>query len=417
MIIIEHLSQNQTNLTFPSGVDLEERSSLRCREQTSCVLSRGGRPRALSGAGSAGCVRMTGSERLYRRPPASMSRRPARRDNRTTTGELRLRLAAAAVPLSLLSLPSRMKRDSLDGVMRYCPNRPLPVIALFLLLHGHSNDSLHKQSVRLTAGAAEHVVLVDLREGALERQIGQVEVGVDVERLLDFPPLRNHLDPHQAAAVVHRDQVAAVRRRVRGAGDVAVLSDHAVGHAVHDELRPCGAGGVGPAVDEVVAAERGTSCVFLASPSHPPSFSLSQVKPDCDNGNKAHSGMRVSWIAPDAPDVVDDEAGGRDEEVVHPVEASADRLRVNRVVGDSSAGLADHLGNANKEGVSLRTDADDAKKSELDALASLVCRFTRIKFSKLRINMQSVTSDVRGLTCSVGRFLSMSPQLSSHTWS
>lgn len=118
---------------------------------------------------------------------------------------------------------------------------------------------LHEQSVRLTAGAAEHVVLVDLREGALEGQVGQVEVGVDVEGLLDFSPLGNHLDPHQAVAVVDGDQVAAVRGHVRGAGDVAVLADHAVRHAVHDELRPRGAGGVGPAVDKVVAAQMGVA--------------------------------------------------------------------------------------------------------------------------------------------------------------
>lgn len=43
------------------------------------------------------------------------------------------------------------------------------------------------------------------------------------------------------------------------------------------------------------------------------------------------------------PDVVNDEAGGCDEEVVHPVEAPADRLRVHRVVRDSSAGLINHL--------------------------------------------------------------------------
>lgn len=47
--------------------------------------------------------------------------------------------------------------------------------------------------------------------------------------------------------------------------------------------------------------------------------------------------------------MVNDEAGGGDEEVVHSVEASADRLRVNRVVGDSSAGLIDHLVDTNEE--------------------------------------------------------------------
>lgn len=49
------------------------------------------------------------------------------------------------------------------------------------------------------------------------------------------------------------------------------------------------------------------------------------------------------------PDVVNDEAGGGDEEVVHPIEASADRLCVNGVVGDCSAGLIDHLVNTSRE--------------------------------------------------------------------
>lgn len=45
----------------------------------------------------------------------------------------------------------------------------------------------------------------------------------------------------------------------------------------------------------------------------------------------------------DIPDVVDDEAGGRNEEVIHPVEAPADWLGVNSVMGHSSTGLIDHL--------------------------------------------------------------------------
>ena len=61
--------------------------------------------------------------------------------------------------------------------------------------------------------------------------------------------------------------------------------------------------------------------------------------------------QECSWIILDAPDVVNDEAGGGDEEVVHPVEAPADRLRVNRVVGDSSTGLIDHLVNTDGERV------------------------------------------------------------------
>lgn len=109
----------------------------------------------------------------------------------------------------------------------------------------------------MTAGAAEHVVLVDLREGALEGQIRQVEVGVDVEGLLDLSPLGDHLDPHQAVAVVHSDQVVAVWRHEGSAGDVAVLANHTICHTVQDELRLCGSGGVGFAVDKVVAAQVG----------------------------------------------------------------------------------------------------------------------------------------------------------------
>lgn len=43
------------------------------------------------------------------------------------------------------------------------------------------------------------------------------------------------------------------------------------------------------------------------------------------------------------PDMVNDEAGGGDEEVLHPVEVPAHRLRVDGVMGDSSTGLMDHL--------------------------------------------------------------------------
>lgn len=47
--------------------------------------------------------------------------------------------------------------------------------------------------------------------------------------------------------------------------------------------------------------------------------------------------------------MVNDEAGGGNEEIVHSVEAPADRLCVNGVVGDSSAGLIDHLVKTNRE--------------------------------------------------------------------
>lgn len=51
----------------------------------------------------------------------------------------------------------------------------------------------------------------------------------------------------------------------------------------------------------------------------------------------------------DIPDVANDEVGGRNEKVVHPVEAPADWLCVNSVVGHSSTGLIDHLVKSNGE--------------------------------------------------------------------
>lgn len=47
--------------------------------------------------------------------------------------------------------------------------------------------------------------------------------------------------------------------------------------------------------------------------------------------------------------MANDEAGGRNEEVVHPVKTPADRLRVHGVVGHVSAGLIDHLVNSDGE--------------------------------------------------------------------
>lgn len=145
---------------------------------------------------------------------------------------------------------------------RPVPTAPRPIGRLggFFQALDHldlAGAQLHEQGVGLAAGAAEHVVLVDLGEGALEGQVGQVQVGVDVERRPDLPPLRDHLDPHQAVAVVDGDQVATVRGHVGSADDVVVLADDGVRHAVQDELRLGGAGGVGPAVDEVVSAEMG----------------------------------------------------------------------------------------------------------------------------------------------------------------
>lgn len=82
---------------------------------------------------------------------------------------------------------------------------------------------------------------------------------MDVEGLADLPAHRDLLDPHQAIVVVHRDQVVTVRRHVRGAGDVPVVSIHGVCHTVYDELGLGGARGIRPAVDEVVASQVGVS--------------------------------------------------------------------------------------------------------------------------------------------------------------
>lgn len=60
--------------------------------------------------------------------------------------------------------------------------------------------------------------------------------------------------------------------------------------------------------------------------------------------------IRIVHQVIDAPDVVNDEAGGGDEEVVHPVEVPADWLCVHGVVRHSSTGLINHLVNTNGEG-------------------------------------------------------------------
>lgn len=52
----------------------------------------------------------------------------------------------------------------------------------------------------------------------------------------------------------------------------------------------------------------------------------------------------------DVPDMINDEAGSRNEEVVHPVEPPADRLCVHSVMRNSSAGLINHLMNTDTEG-------------------------------------------------------------------
>lgn len=47
--------------------------------------------------------------------------------------------------------------------------------------------------------------------------------------------------------------------------------------------------------------------------------------------------------------MANDEAGGGNEEVIHPVKSPANWLCVNGVVGHSSTGLIDHLVNDNGE--------------------------------------------------------------------
>lgn len=54
-------------------------------------------------------------------------------------------------------------------------------------------------------------------------------------------------------------------------------------------------------------------------------------------------GKECCCFSLDIPDVGNDEAGGGNEEVFHPVEVPADRLGVNGVMGDFSTGLIDHL--------------------------------------------------------------------------
>lgn len=58
--------------------------------------------------------------------------------------------------------------------------------------------------------------------------------------------------------------------------------------------------------------------------------------------------------------MVNDEAGGGNEEVVHLVEVSADWLCVNGVVGDSSTGLIDHLVNTNEKVVGVKHVRDES---------------------------------------------------------
>ena len=47
--------------------------------------------------------------------------------------------------------------------------------------------------------------------------------------------------------------------------------------------------------------------------------------------------------------MINDEAGGRDEEIIHPIKASAERLGVDGVVGHTPAGLLDHLAHTPRE--------------------------------------------------------------------
>ncbi len=121
--------------------------------------------------------------------------------------------------LSLSSRPSSINRELWDGVMRYCPNSPLPVMTLFWRFQGHwaagvgcfrlliiltlPGAELHKKSIRLAAWAAEHVILVSLGERGHEGQIGQVQVGVNVKGLADLAPHGHMLQAHEPVTVVH----------------------------------------------------------------------------------------------------------------------------------------------------------------------------------------------------------------------
>lgn len=56
--------------------------------------------------------------------------------------------------------------------------------------------------------------------------------------------------------------------------------------------------------------------------------------------------------------MINDEAGSRNEEVVHPVESPTDRLCVNSVMRDSSTGLINHLMNTDKKEVGVEQESD-----------------------------------------------------------
>lgn len=58
------------------------------------------------------------------------------------------------------------------------------------------------------------------------------------------------------------------------------------------------------------------------------------------------------------PDMINDEAGSRNEEVVHPVEAPTNRLCVNSVVRDPSTSLINHLMNTDKKDVGVEHEPD-----------------------------------------------------------
>lgn len=84
-----------------------------------------------------------------------------------------------------------------------------------------------------------------------------MKVGVDVERIMDLPSFRNGLNSHKTIGVVNRDQVVSIWRYIRSAGYIAVVSDHAVRHAIQDDLRLGGPSRVSFAVDKVVSAKVG----------------------------------------------------------------------------------------------------------------------------------------------------------------
>ena len=85
-------------------------------------------------------------------------------------------------------------------------------------------------------------------------------------------------------------------------------------------------------------------CLYLNS--HSNTLTLSRTHNHPPTHKRTHSDS-LSHTHPhpdtDVPDVINDEAGGRNEEILHSIKASANRLGVDGMVGHTPAGLIDHL--------------------------------------------------------------------------